>query len=133
MNIKIRKTIKQDQIRNEERGDHFDEIYGFESLKALQRGVISELEKQGLIKSTDDEYFDIKENETIEVSTDNVIKKYYKIKSLDNLIKSRINKLKRLNKAIESHECEKPTGRDLMNYCNSIIRTSKGKLKEPLK
>ena len=53
MSNKFRINLKTKEVTKEERGDHFDEIYGTEALKSLTRGVIAELERTGVINSSE--------------------------------------------------------------------------------
>ena len=132
MSDRIRIKFKNKEITKEERGDHFDEIYGTEAFKSLTRGVIAELERSGVIKSGE---YDDEISETIEVGCDDeeVYQRVKKIQQLDALIVRQKRILNRLQKAIKGKTCQKPTNDELLAYCNKIILVGKGKAMEKKK
>ena len=134
MKVKI-KTRKTSAVR-EERGDYMDEYYGMEAFKSLSRGVIAELEKNGVIPKgsfTDKDFEEDTDEEVIEeveVDDDVIYKKAKQIQYLDRLIKARQEALLKLDKAIQGKQCKTPSTKDLMGFCDDLIRVSKGKGKE---
>ena len=124
MKVKI-KTRKTSAVR-EERGDYMDEYYGMEAFKSLSRGVIAELEKNGVIPKgsfTDKDFEEDADEEVIEeveVDDDVIYKKAKQIQEA----------LLKLDKAIQDKQCKTPSTKDLMGFCDDLIRVSKGKGKE---
>lgn len=121
MKVKLKKTRN---IQQEERGDTWDDIYGFESIKAMTRGVIREMEDNGELP---EDFWGDDTLDEVEVSDDEIYRKAKQIQALDKAIEARVAKVKQLNRVISQHQCEKPSTNDLLRFCNTVNKVSKGK------
>jgi len=122
MKLKMKKGKK---IRQEERGDTWDETYGIEALKSLTRGVIAEMEKNGELP--DDMYDGDEVLDEVEVSDEEKYRKAKQINALNKAIEVRLAKVKELDGVIAQRQCKEPSTGDLLRFCNTVNKVSKGK------
>lgn len=107
--VKIKRSKKppiEDNIDESERGDIFDELYGYDShIKPLSRGVVRE----------DTYNYD-----------EEIYEKVKQLASLEKKIKEKKNILRLLQSKINDLDC--PNNNEILAYCNKIIKVSKGKI-----
>ena len=122
--MKIRLNKEKD-LQLEEETDYMDDVYGMKELRRLTRGVLEEMEESGELP----EGIELDVDEVIDevvVSDDQKYSKTKKIQHLDRLINARIQKVKELDRVIQGKQCRKPSTDDLLRFCNTVQKVSKG-------
>ena len=131
MKVKIKRKINTNEEIDNDDKDVMDSSWW----KSLARGVISEMEKDGIIKKglfSDDDLEVGDEDELIQefevgCNDDEVYQRAKKIQALDKAIVKRQKVLKHLDKVIKQKGCKQPSNDELLAYCNKIILVGKGK------
>lgn len=140
MKVKIkRKQLQQKTTATASKNEAIDndnnDLMDSSWWKSLARGVISEMEKDGIIKKglfSDDDFEVGDEDELIQefevgCNDDEVYQRAKKIQALDKAIVKRQKVLKHLDKVIKQKGCKQPSNDELLAYCNKIILVGKGK------